>query len=116
MKVVSAGVGAVLLTASLTLSYLSNSNAKKMIENQNAIVMKYVSDSTKALENEDLKGAKKFAKKAIQADPNNKAGFKAYEAVVEKKFKPIDSDVDTQSAPAVPDLAPAYEEDEDMGC
>jgi len=121
MKVVSAGVGAVLLTASFTLAYLANNNAQEMIANQNEIVMKYVDDSKEALENEDLNGAKKFAKKAIQADPNNKAGFKAYEEVLKSKYKPTEvenSNIETNSV--VTPIQPSVEEEEEdegaMGC
>ncbi|MEA3315569.1 MAG: hypothetical protein U9Q30_06940 [Campylobacterota bacterium] len=115
MKIISAGVGAALLLAALLLSYLSSSNADKMIENQNAIVMKYVSDSKEALENEDLKGAKKFAKKAIQADPNNKAGFKAYDEVLKAKYKPLE--VNSVVVPTQPSVEDDEEEDEGaMGC
>ncbi len=123
MKVVSAGVGAVLLTASFSLAYLSSNSADKMIEKQNAIVMKYVNDSKKALENKDLKSAKKFAKKAIQADANNKAGFKIYEEVLKAKYKPVELENSSTTVNSV--VVPAQsspqndeeEEDEEaMGC
>lgn len=114
MKVISAGVGAVLLTASLTLAYLSNNNAEKMIANQDAIVMKYVNDANEALENDDLKTAKKLAKKAIQADPNNKAGFKAYDEVLKTQYQPVDMGNTNVVAPVQPSVE--EEEEEDMGC
>jgi len=118
MKVISAGVGAALLTAALALSYLASSNAQEMIENQEAIVTKYVNDSKEALANEDLKGAIKFAKKAIQADPNNKAGFKAYEEVLKAKYKPVDNGMQTPvSVPTQPSAQEDEEEEEGaMGC
>jgi|GEM_PF-2615594 len=117
MKVVSAGVGAALLTASLVLAYLSNSNAEKMIANQDAIVMKYINDSTKALESDNISGAIKFAKMAIVADPKSKIGFKAYEKAIELKYKPLQSEEGAIQAP-IEREKPTIEIEEapDMGC
>jgi hypothetical protein len=115
MKVVSAGVGGALLSASLVLAYLSNNNAEQMIENQNAIVMKYVDDSTKSLQSENISGAIKFAKMAIVADPKNKAGFKAYEKAMELKYKPKDMDEKNQIIEESP-VQEVIEAAPDMGC
>ena len=112
MKVISAIVGLILLGASFTLAYLSNNNAEQMIQNKQAIVMKYVSDSTIALEEGNYKVAIKFAKLAIAADPKSKVGFKAYELIMETKYKPSENSAPTQVAPA----AEEEEEEEDMGC
>ena len=113
MKVLSTIVGIALLGASLVLAYLSSSNSAQMIKNKNAIVMKYVEQSTKALEEEDIKGAIKAAKLAIAADPKNKAGFKAYEDAIEAKYKPNEESQDesTNEQPSEDE-----EEEEDMGC
>jgi hypothetical protein len=114
MKVISAIVGLVLLTASFTLAYLSNNNAQQMIENKQAIVMKYVNDSASALEEENFKEAIKFAKLAIAADPKSKDGFKAYEEVMKVKYKP--SEESTTQTPTAPEAQEEDEEEEDMGC
>jgi len=114
MKVISAIVGLILLGASFTLAYLSNNNAEQMIQNKQAIVMKYVSDSTSALENSNYKDAIKFAKLAIAADPKAKDGFKAYEAIMKAKYKP--SQDSTTQAPVAPAAVEEEEEAPDMGC
>jgi len=114
MKVISAIVGLVLLGASFTLAYLSNNNAEQMNKNKEAIVMKYVSDSTTALEEGDFKVAIKFAKLAIAADPKSKSGFKAYDAIMEAKYKPSEDETSTQTAPA--ETEEEEEEAPDMGC
>lgn len=114
MKVTSAIVGTVLLTTSLGLSYLSNSSATQMIAKKDAIIMKYIDDSNSALESGDIKGALKFAKLAIAVDPKDKKGFKAYENIMEVKYKPSEDyteDTSTNKQPSVEE-----EEEEDMGC
>jgi len=113
MKVISAIVGIILLGASFTLAYLSNSNVEQMNKNKEAIVMKYVNDSTVALEEGNFKVAIKFAKLAIAADPKSKAGFKAYESVMQAKYKPSENSAPTQTAPAAQE---EEDEEEDMGC
>jgi Tfp pilus assembly protein PilF len=112
MKVISAIVGIILLGASFTLAYLSNSNATKMLANKDAIVMKYIDNSNKALENEDIKGAIKFAKSAIKADPSNKEAYKTLENIYMVKYKPNeDEEENTKEQPSEDE-----EEEEDMGC
>ena len=116
MKVISAIVGIVLLGASFILASLASSNATEMIEKKDAIVMKYIEQSNVAVENEDTKSALKFAKLAIQADPKSKKAFKAYEAIVEAKYKPSE---DAQSSQGNGNESPVddeEEEEEDMGC
>ena len=117
MKVISAAVGIVLLMASLILAYLSNSNATEMLAKKDAIVMSYIQKSNDALEVEDLKGAIKFVKLAIQVDPKSKVAFKTYESIMETKYKPAQSEDDgedssSNEAPSADD----EEEEEDMGC
>jgi len=115
MKVISSIVGAVLLTAAFVLAYLSNSNANEMIAKKEAIVMKYVDDSTKALEEENISDAIKFAKLAIAADTKNKAGFKALEAAYETKYKPADGEEEDNEEES-PNEEAGEEEAVDMGC
>ena len=115
MKVISAIVGLILLGASFTLAYLSNNNAEQMIKNKQAIVMKYCSDSSEALDNNNFKEAIKFAKLAIAVDPKSKEGFKAYENIMKAKYKPSeDSTTSEQVAPAA--VEEEEEEAPDMGC
>jgi len=116
MKVISAIVGIVLLSASLILAYLSNSHSNEMIVKKDAIVMKYVNDSDKALESGDIKGAIKSAKLAIKADPNSKKGYVCLENAYTKKYKsneeaPLNGYGSTPTQPAQEE-----EEEEDMGC
>jgi hypothetical protein len=115
MKVISSIVGLVLLSAAFILAYLSNTNANEMIANKQAIVMKYVSDSTAALEEEDLSAAIKFAKLAIAADAKNRAGFKALEAAYETKYKPADDEESEDEEESV-NSQENEEEAVDMGC
>ena len=117
MKIIQAIVGIALLSAAFGLAYLSKNNAEHLINNKNRIVTQYVTQSNKALENEDLKSAIKFAKLAIAADPNNKVGFKALEDIFEIKYKPSQEETNTynqtQESPASNE---EEEEDVDMGC
>ena len=115
MKVISAAVGIMLLGASLILAYLSNSNATQMLAKKDAIVMKYVSDSTSALENGDTKTAIKFAKLAIKADPSSKKGFTSLEDAYKAKYKPSEDYMSNGGGSEQP-AADEEEEEEDMGC
>ncbi len=116
MKVISSIVGAVLLTAAFVLAYLSNGNANEMIAKKEAIVMKYVDDSTKALEEENISDAIKFAKLAIAADTKNKSGFKALEAAYELKYKPEEGSEDEEDNDEESPNEEGEEEAVDMGC
>ena len=120
MKVISAIVGIILLSASLILAYLSNHHANEMVIKKDAIVMKYVHDSDKALESGDIKGAIKSAKLAIKADPNTKKGYVCLENAYTKKYKPTDEMSNTtedSAAPvAMPSFAPPSYDEDDMGC
>ena len=115
MKIISSIVGIILLGASFTLAYLSNNNASEMIAKKDAIVVKYINDANRALENEDIKNAIKFAKLAIKIDPNNKQGYNTLENIYMVKYKPNEeeetSDNNSNEQPSTDE-----EEEEDMGC
>jgi hypothetical protein len=116
MKVISSIVGLVLLSAAFILAYLANTNANEMITKKEAIVMKYVDDSTTALEEENISDAIKFAKLAIAADTKNKAGFKALEAAYETKYKPADDEEGEEEENESVNDQENEEEAVDMGC
>ncbi|MFK5881165.1 MAG: hypothetical protein QM482_03035 [Sulfurospirillum sp.] len=87
MKKISILAGLVLLLAALALSYISANNGTKMLAKRDALVMKYVNLSDSALEDEDIKGAIKYAKLAIQADPKSKKGYVCYTNAMEEKYQ-----------------------------
>jgi Tfp pilus assembly protein PilF len=116
MKVISAIVGIVLLGASFILASLASSNATEMIAKQDAIVMKYIAQSDEAMAEEDFKSAIKFVKLAIQVDPKSKKAFKAYETIMEAKYKPAQSDDEDSSTSTQESPSDDEEEEEDMGC
>ncbi len=109
MQKLSIFVGIVLLLASLALSYISANNGAKMMAKRDAIVMKYVNLSDNALEDEDIKGAIKYAKMAIQADPKSKKGYVCYTNAMEEKYQ---SSGDSENS----DTPQAGSDDASMGC
>ena len=117
MKVVSAGVGIVLLGASLSLAYLSSNNANEMIAKKDAIVMHYIKQSNEAFETDNIGAALKFAKLAIEANPKSKKAFKTYENIIEEKYKPEEG-IETQDevTSKKPEPEPEEEVAPDMGC
>ncbi len=116
MKPISGIVGIVLLIASTLVVVLSTSD-ETYLEKKNAMVMKYVTHSSEALKQEDIKSAIKYAKLAIAVDPKNKKGFKAYEAAVELKYKPSQSEIEGEVEEKVQPSADEEEEEApDMGC
>ena len=117
MKVISAIIGLILVATSFTLSSLASSNANEMIAKKDAIVMKYIEQSDEAMENEDIKGAIKFIKLAIQADPKSRKAFKTYESIMETKYKPAQSDDgDEDNSEESPESEEEEEDTPDMGC
>ena len=117
MKLVSGVIGIVLIIASTFIVMLSTSE-ETYIEKKNAMVVKYVEQSNKSLENEDIAGAIKYAKLAIVVDPKNKKGFKAYELAIELKYKPSEEEesYDDSSIQTQPSSDDDEEEAPDMGC
>ena len=109
MKVISIIVGLFLLGAAAALSYISANNGEKMMAKRDAIVMKYVNLSDNALEDEDIKGAIKYAKLAIQADPKNKKGYVCYSNAMEEKYQ-NSGDSENSNYPE------AESDDASMGC
>ena len=116
MKVLSAVAGLVLMTSAITLAYLSSNNGSEMLAKKDAVVEKYILQSQEALKSGSVAKAIHNAKLAIAADPKSKKGFKAYESIIESKYKPADTVVDTTTV-ATPQK-PKVEEEAmpDMGC
>ena len=118
MKLISGIIGIVLLIASTVIVVLSTSE-ESYLDKKNAMVIKYVDQSTKSLEKADIKEAIKYAKLAIAVDPKNKKGFNAYEDAIELKYKPSQSDEiedDTSSNEQPSSQEEDEEEAPDMGC
>ena len=109
MQKLSIAVGIVLLIAATVLSYVSANSGAKMLAKKDAIVMKYVNASDAALEDEDIKGAIKYAKMAIQADPKSKKGYVCYTNAMEEKYQ---STGDSENS----DTPQASGDDTSMGC
>ncbi len=98
MKILSIIVGLILLAASATLSYVSANNGAEMLAKKDAIVMQYVDASDEALDDEDITGAIKYAKLAIQADPKSKKGYICYTNAMEEKYQTDEEDSDSPEA------------------
>jgi Tfp pilus assembly protein PilF len=113
MKPISGLVGAVLLVAAIILSYVSTHHAGAMLAKQNALVTKYVNVSKNSLANGDIATAIKNAKMAIQANPENNAGYKSYENALKAKYQPTGSAAPAQAAPAP---SSSDSSDDSMGC
>jgi hypothetical protein len=109
MQKLSIAVGLVLLIAATVLSYVSANSGAKMLAKKDAIVMKYVNASDTALEDEDIKGAIKYAKMAIQADPKSKKGYICYTNAMEEKYQ---TSGDSENS----DTPQASAGDSSMGC
>ncbi len=115
MKVLSAVAGLVLMTSAITLAYLSSNNGSEMLAKKDAVVEKYILQSQEALKSGSVAKAIHNAKLAIAADPKSKKGFKAYESIMESKYKPADTAVSTTTtAPKKPKVE--EEAMPDMGC
>lgn len=109
MKIISATVGVILLIAAVLLSYLSSTNGEAMLAKKDAKVVEYVTKSKEALKVEDVAGAQKYAKLAIETDPKSYKGFQAYDKVLKFKYKPQE----TISTPVVENTQPSYQEEDD---
>ncbi len=109
MKIISIIVGLILIASAAALSYVSANNGAKMLQKRDAIVMKYVNLSDSALEDEDIQGAIKYAKMAIQADPKNKKGYTCYTNAMEEKYQNAG---DSENS----DMPQAGGDDASMGC
>jgi len=103
------------MTSAITLAYLSSSSGSEMLAKKDAVVEKYVLQSQEALKSGSIAKAIHNAKLAIAADPKSKKGFKAYESIMESKYKPVETT--TSSATTAPQK-PKVEEEAmpDMGC
>lgn len=115
MKTISGIIGLVLILVAVVIVVLSTSNETKLA-NQKAMIEKYVAQSSKALNNENIADAIKFAKLAIAVDPGAKAGYKAYDKALETKYKPSQEEMQYDNSPAMPSAPAAADEEVDMGC
>ena len=114
MKVISSVVGASLLGISISLAYLASNNANEMKTKQDAIVTKYINQSTKELENNNIANAKRFAKSAILVDPKSKKAFENYENILKTQYAPVGGT--TVTTPAATQVTAPAAEEYDMGC
>ncbi len=109
-------VGAVLLVAAFVLSYASYTKGEAMMAKKEALVMKYVKASDDALAKSDIKGAIKYAKMAIEADPKDKKGYVCYNNALVAKYKPVKAESSGEEAPKKEAPAPSEEDDSLLGC
>ncbi len=100
MKIIPVAVGVVLLIAAIVLSFVSANNGAKILVKQDIVVMKYVNESDKSLKSGDINGALKYAKLAIQANPQGKKGYICYTNAMVAKYKPAKTQSTT--APVAP--------------
>lgn len=115
MKPISGIVGLVLVLAAVIIVVLSTSE-ESYIEKKDAMVQTYVSNSSKALSEDNIKEAIKFAKLAIIVDPKSRKAFKAYEMAIELKYKPSESEEEEVENNTQPSAQEEEEEAPDMGC
>ena len=114
---VPAVVGAVLLVFAILLSVVSNGNANARKQRVQKIVLKYKQLSDEALKNGDTDKAMKFAKLAIEADPNGKIGYACLSNAMSSKYKSA-APVANQTTTVAPANAPAPDSsgEDDLGC
>jgi len=116
-KIISV-VGIVLIVAAGLVASLSASK-EDILKSKKIICEKYVKNAQQALKSGDFKSALKFAKLAIKADPENKAGFKILAQIADAKCKASMPAAAKTNAPAAKPSAPAKPapaEEEEMGC
>ena len=119
--------GAIILVAGMALAAYASTNGPALTQAKARTVNKYLGLSQAALAKADRKGAEKFALKALQSDPENKAALAGLKKVIlascpaqtaaahptaASQPKPAGT---VQSKPAKP-AQPAAEDDEEMGC
>ncbi len=141
-KVISI-VGLVLIAAAGVLAAISTSH-EDILKSKKELCAKYTKNAQAALANNDIEKAFKFAKLAIKADPENRAGYKVLAQITDAKCKasqpssakaaaassteadnaktenkaaqkPEEKASQTAAQPAKP-AKPAAEEEEEMGC
>lgn len=114
MKLISGSVGAILLLVAITLSFISLKNGSAAQARQNGIVTKYVKQSDAKLASGDIQGAISAAKLAIQANPENNAGYTAYQNALKTEYKPAEGSSPIPTPAPAP--APSSGDDDSMGC
>jgi hypothetical protein len=119
-KIISVVVGAVLIVAAITLSFVASGTAEDIKASKEKLITQYVKKSEEALAAEDIKGAIKYAKLAIGVDPKGKEGYKCYKNAMELKYKPQQTVQQTQQTTTVAPVQAQPEEEEEeedaMGC
>ena len=120
-KIISV-VGIVLIVAAGLVASLSASK-EDILKSKKIICEKYVKNAQQALKSGDFKSALKFAKLAIKADPENKAGFKVLTQIADAKCKAsmpaVTKTTVTPAAKPAKEATPAKPapaEEEEMGC
>jgi len=124
--------GIIILAGGLSLAFYASTNALALSQSRAKTVTKYISLSQKALKQNKLREAEKFAIKALTTDPQNKlaiTAFKKVELAGYASVTPVKSATEsnsatdkikpsaTDSAPKQPQApAPEEEAEEEMGC
>jgi len=124
--------GLIILAGGLSLAFYASTNALALSQSRAKIVTKYISLSQKALKQNKLREAEKFAIKALTTDPQNKLAITAFKKVELAGYAPVTSGKSaiesnsatdktkpsaTESAPKQPQApAPEEEAEEEMGC
>jgi len=114
MRVISGSIGLLLILTAVVIVILSTGEDSYSMKKEQ-MVATYITNATKALEENNYLQATKFAKMAIQVDPNNNNGFTIYNKIMEAKFKPKVTIEETQTIEESP-VQEAFEEAPDMGC
>jgi hypothetical protein len=111
MKTISGIIGLVLILVAVVIIVLSTGEDSYHAKKE-AMVQKYIQNSSKALEEENIDEAIRFAKMAIQVDAKNNAAFFAYDKAMKTKYKP--QNTPTQQIQSSP-VDEEEDEDEDNG-
>ncbi len=114
MRAISGIIGLVLLLTAVVIIVLSTGDESYAAKKEQ-MIQKYITNGNKALDENDYISATRFAKMAIQVDPNNNNGFTLYNKIMEAKFKPqenIETDQIVEESPVQEEIEAAP----DMGC
>ena len=114
MRAISGIIGLILILTAVVIIVLSTGDDSYTAKKEQ-MIQKYITNGNKALDENDYIAATKFAKMAIQVDPNNNNGFTLYNKIMEAKFKPqenIETDQIVEESPVQEEIEAAP----DMGC
>lgn len=118
MKTISGIIGLVLILVAVVIIVLSTGEDSYHAKKE-AMVQKYIQNSSKALEEDNIDEAIRFAKMAIQADARNNAAFFAYDKAMKTKYKPTNTPTPQVQSSPIEEEEEEFDDGKfnvDMGC